>query len=153
MHSISFAFSNYTTVDIWKIVKWTNNETEVQTFENFCITDTRKANLRTFGRLLNPPLVLVKQNILQQNKFVTSIQNKALSHFRLFCKHHDRRILSYVDFSSPELILIRLNRRRMQIKCRNWTMYQDLKNENAQVKWWKKMLNIGPVLFLEIGNS
>lgn len=32
-------------------------------------------------------------------------------------------------------------------------MYQDLKNENAQVKWWKKMLNIGPVLFLEIGNS
>ena len=56
-----------------------------------------------FGRVLNPSLAAEEQNIIQQNKYVGSIQNKALSYSRLFLKHNSQFILGHTDFSPSKL--------------------------------------------------
>ena len=53
-----------------------------------------------FGKVLNPPLMAIDQNIFQQNTYIRSIQNKGLSYFRQFRKRQGRFFLSYADFAT-----------------------------------------------------
>lgn len=103
---------------------------------------------------MNPPLVGVDQNILQQNKGVSSIQNRALSYFS-FVKITVNLVciikISTSGYNKVSMIFLKTEAILVRVKRRHVSEARKMKNKKGLTqqtgRWWKAILYILPCFY------